>query len=193
MYTNVTGIKSPASTKSHPVCRGRLFATAAGAGLVLILAGCTTVPVNPGDISEPSVVIKLRGSDGQWDAQSTLDLNGSPIQAMAVVDDQQGVKRVSLQYVNGTAQHCTVSGAFYNGSFSLGAPGPVQQSLSGSSGKVPTTLPLIVTIPGSFTCTVPNVGEGTPIGYTLLLRATGTNWSSNASNASATTDLQIKL
>jgi hypothetical protein len=192
MCTNVTGIQSPASTKSRPVRRGRLLATA-GAGLVVILAGCKTVPVNPGDSTDPSVVIKLRGGDGQWHAQSTLDLQGSPIQAMAVVDDPQGVKGISLQYVNGTSQHCTVSGSIYTGSFYLGAPGPVQQTLSGSSGKVPTTLPLIVTIPGSFTCTVPSIGVGIPIGYTLRLRATGTNWSSNASNATATTDLQIEL
>ncbi len=156
------------------------------------LTSCKKVPINPADSTPPSVVIKVKGEDGQYHAQSSVNYNGQPIQVMCVVEDPEGVKGIKLQYTNIVADHCTIqgTGTIYNGKFTLGVPPPVEQTLDGSSGEAPTQLPLSTAISG-LGCTVPNVGAGAPIGWTVKLVCQGTNWSSKPQVASASTTLDV--
>lgn len=175
-----------------PKTSGRVAAAVIGA-LVLSLPACQTVPVNPSDSTAPSIAIKVRAADGQYYPQTSVNFDGTPLEVVAVVDDPQGVKAISLTYINTTAQSCYVAGASYNGSFPITVPQPLNHTLTGSSGKVLTKLPMLTTISGPFTCKILGGQTGSPVGHTLRLRATGTNWASSPGAATASAQLDIKL
>lgn len=164
-----------------------------GVWFAVILTGCPKVAINPADSSPPSVVIKVQGANGEYQAQTSVKYQGSPINVMAIVEDPQGVKAIKLEYVNTVASSCAVGSAFHYGSYHLALPSPVEQTLSGSSGQAITKLPLLTTITGPFKCTVPGVGLGNALGHTFKLRATGANWSSNPQVAKASKDLDISI
>lgn len=171
-----------------------LFRLLVGACVATVLMGCEKSDIDPEDSSPPSVVIKVRGDDGQYHAQSSVNYQGSSLNVVAVAEDPQGVKAIKAQYVNTTSQTCTVGSTVYTGSYSVSVPPPEEYTLSGSSaGEVPTVLPLFTSISGPFSCSVPGVGPGIAISHVVKLRATGTNWSSNPQVATAFTDLDVKV
>lgn len=164
--------------------------------LVLSVMACNTVPINPNDSTPPNVEIKVRGSDGQYHPMTSTTINATTGQfdIMCVVSDPQGVSSASLSF-SGGSDSCTVNGATHSGSFSInGKPQDLFQNLSGdSSGKVLTTLPLLSTVKGPFTCTAKKLNDGIPYGAIIRAQCTGRNWASNPQNSTTTKELEIKI
>jgi hypothetical protein len=171
----------------------QLFRALVGVGFVAALTGCQQVAINTQDSSPPSVVIKVQGADNQYHVQSSVTFQGSPISVLAIADDPDGMKAIKVAYINTTSASCTVGDTVYTGTFPLTLPPPVEVSLPGSSGQVPTELPLFTKITGPFKCSVPVAGSGIALGHIVKLRAYGTNWSSTSSVATRFTDLDIQV
>lgn len=160
------------------------------------VSGCDKVKINPGDSSKPTAVIKVKGSDGQYAVQSAVNMSAGSgvVELMCIVEDAQGVKQAKLDIPKGT-DGCNVGGSIYSGVFQIaGLPNSLQQSLTGDAdGKVLTKLPLLATIKGPLTCTVPGAGTGVPYGAKIKVSCTGTNWSSNPASSTASTVLTVTL
>lgn len=171
---------------------------------VLILAvataqlGCTKVVKNTAAKTPPSVVIKIRGADGQYATASTASLAAtaaSQLDVMCIVRDDEGVKSAALSFSSGTS-HCTLpGGAVYSGSFSISSvPASQVQGLTpDGSGKVLEQLPLMASLHGPFTCDVLGNGQGTPYGADIVATCTGVNWAADATKAKAEAKLTVSL
>lgn len=164
----------------------------------LAATGCPKAVVNPGDVSLPSVELKVRGPDGQYQPASTWSLHaggGDQADLMCVVRDPNGVKQIRLDFTS-TVPHCTSpSGAVWDGAFPV-TPVPseqVQTLQADGSGQVLTSLPLLATVAGPFSCAVPGNGSGAPYGDTISVTCTGLNWSAKPADASATANLAITI
>lgn len=170
------------------------LAVCAVAGLGL--TACDKVKINPNDGSKPTAVIKVKGADGQYAVQSEVKMNPTTgdVPVMCIVEDAQGVKQAKLDILTGT-DACNVNGTIFTGVFQIsGLPASLQQSLTGDAdGKVITKLPLLATVKGPLTCSVPGNGTGVPWGAKVKVICTGTNWASNAAVSTASTTLTVNL
>lgn len=160
--------------------------------------GCPKTVANPGDVSLPSVELKVRGADGQYQAASSWSLNaagGDRADLMCVVRDPDGVKQIRLDFTS-MVPHCTThGGAVYDGTFPV-SPVPseeVQTLQADGSGQVLTSLPLLATVAGPFSCDVPGNGSGAPYGDTITVTCTGLNWSAKPADATAKANLAITI
>ncbi len=168
---------------------------------VLTLTACTTVPIDPNDGSPPEVTIKVNGPNGYQEHTSVTHGNSTAqpvIEILCNVEDPQGVESFDLRVSDGTVDAAYCGGAVYNGNFQVGGlPAPVSDTLSGSSGKVPTQLSGIIEIPGivSLSTNPPGVtGDCYPANNTqITVRCRGTNWSSNAGASTTTEYLQVNF
>lgn len=180
---------------------GALLTLAGLAGLCLVLlAGCTTVPINPNDASAPTVTIKVQGSNGYQVAATTHYSNSSaqePLNIMCIVEDPQGVKSLDLRLSDITVDTVYCGGTLYNGNFQVnGLPAPVADTLSGASGKVPTKLSGILQITGYLEAAKPSgvTKKCYPANNThLTVRCEGGNWASNAAVSKATRTLKVEF
>jgi len=162
-----------------------------------LLAGCPKVVKNPQDSSTPTVVIKVRGDDGQYAPATEATMSAATADAldlMCIVEDPQGVKSITVNF-DGQSDGCNVDGAVFTGNFDVTpVPAPLHQSLQGdASGQVLTKLPMLATVKGPFKCQPLGGDEGIPYGGTVTVSCTGTNWSADPNKDSAQTKLTIKL
>ncbi len=169
-------------------------AVVVSAGLGL---GCPKVVKDVNDKTTPSVVIKVRGADGQYAVATEATMSAAAsgqLDLMCIVEDPQGVRSASLHYSSGTGA-CNVNGAVYTGSFTISPVPPLaKQTLEGdASGKVLTKLPLLGELNGPFSCSVPANGTGTPYGATITVTCTGSNWAADASQQTSQKKLAVKL
>jgi hypothetical protein len=159
------------------------------------VANCKKTAPDPNDSSAPTVVIKIRGTDGQYApaTQTNLGVSGG-LDFMCQVEDPQGVKSIALTYAT-TGNTCTVNSAVYSGSFPITPlPTPATQDLQpDSSGNVLTSVPLFSQIGGPLHCNVPSVGQGSPYGREIKVNCTGKNWSSNNAVNTKQETLTVKL
>jgi hypothetical protein len=168
------------------------------AAAALATRGCTKVVINPNDKSLPGVEIKVRGANNQYEVVSTASLAASSndqLELMCIVTDPDGVKSITVTFSSG-ADHCTLSsGAVYDGAFTIKTvPSTLSQTLQGdASQNVLTKLPMLATLRGPFTCSVPSNGTGTPYGDQIKVTCIGQNWSSNAAKSTAQTTLTVSL
>jgi hypothetical protein len=141
-------------------------------------ADCTKKQPDKNDPTPPTVVIKVRGSDGQYEpaTETKLAMNGS-LDLMCLVEDPEGVKSVELTYA-GTATKCNVNGDFPEVTSPIKPlPSPAKIDLQGdSSGNVTTSAPLYSQLKGPFTCTA-GLSEGIPSGQKIEVTCGGMNWS----------------
>jgi len=171
---------------------------AASLAVALALNGCTLVPVNPNDMTPPSVVIKVKGPNGQYAPASTAtySASGGRMDLMCIVSDPQGVRAIQLSFL-GNSQSCLVGSAPISGSYPIGGlPGALQQSLvPNAQGQVPTELPLLATISSPLTCEVlGNPSQtGAPVGGQFIVQCTGQNWSSNPQVQGASATLAVSV
>ncbi|MGO8865896.1 MAG: hypothetical protein ACLQME_05265 [Alphaproteobacteria bacterium] len=171
---------------------------AASLTALLMVNGCTLVPVNPNDMTPPSVVIKVKGPDGQYAPASTAtySASGGRLDLMCIVSDPQGVQAIQLSFL-GNSDSCLVGGSPISGSYPIaGLPGPLQQSLvPNAQGQVPTELPLLATISSPLTCEVlGNPSQtGAPVGAQFIVQCTGQNWSSNPQVQGASATLTVSV
>jgi len=171
---------------------------AASLGALLAIDGCTTVPVNPNDKTPPSIVIKVKGPNGQYApaSQATFSASSGRMDLMCIVTDPEGVQAIQVSF-QGNSDSCVVNGGTFNGSFDvLGLPGPLQQSLvANAQGQVPTELPMLATINSPLTCKLfgnpPQTGA--PVGGTFIVQCTGQNWSSNPQVQGASATLTVSV
>jgi len=164
---------------------------------VIAGTGCKKVVKNTNAKTPPAVEIKVRGSDGQYAVASEASLAaGAPgqLELLCIVHDNEGVKSISLSF-SSQVDACNVGGAIYTGVFSLATvPAPQFQGLSGdASGQVLEQVPLMATVTGPFSCTVPGNGTGTPYGTEIVATCDGHNWAADPSKAKGTAKLTIKL
>jgi hypothetical protein len=167
---------------------------------LVLLAGCTTVAINPNDGSAPNVTIKVQGPNGYQVATSTNYANSSaqePVNIMCIVEDPQGVKSINLHVSDVTVDAVNCGGAIYSGNYSVnGLPAPISDTLSGASGKVPTKLSGIMQISGILEAQKPLgvTKKCYPANNThITVRCQGGNWASNAAVATASTTLQVNF
>jgi len=171
---------------------------AASLGALLVIIGCTLVTPNTSATTPPSVVIKVKGPDGQYAAATTASVSGSSgtLNLICVVSDLQGVQGASMAFV-GVTNSCIIGGQMesVSGAPIGGLPGPLQASLHPNAmGQVPTEWPLLATVSSPLTCNYgfpPQLGE--PVGATFIVQCSGQNWSSNpqVQNASATLTVSV--
>jgi hypothetical protein len=158
-------------------------------------ANCKKKQPDPNDSTPPTVVIKVRGGDGQYEpaTETALSMNGS-LDLMCLVEDPEGVKSVELSYA-GTASKCNVEGDLHVGSFQIKPlPPPAKLDLQGdSSGDVTTSAPVYSQLKGPFSCTVSFLPPGVPSGQEIKVNCGGTNWSENDAVKFKQTTLIVKL
>lgn len=168
---------------------------------LLLMAGCDTVPIDPRDSSKPTVTIKVNGPNG-FQPQTSVNHGNSteqlPIEIMCIVEDSQGVKSLKLKVSDDTVSTAFCGGGLYNGSFLVdNLPAPIADTLSGSSGKVPTKLSAILEIPGILSLATSPPGEAGPCypanNTSITVQCTGGNWSSNLGTATALKSLQVNF
>jgi hypothetical protein len=184
----------------HETVRSALLAAIA----VVAAGGCKKVVKNPQDSSLPKVEIKVRGADGQYAVASTATMKAGQagtLELMCVVSDPDGVKSIQLNFTKAT-DSCNLDGQIGTGSFPLEpVPDDMHQSLQGdASDQVITTVPLLATLTGPFSCTVPSPpappesdGQGVPYGGELTVTCYGSNWSSDAAKDSESAKLVVTL
>lgn len=180
--------------------RTTLCAAAAAALCLLAAAGCKKAEINPNDSTPPTVTLKVRGQDGQYQAteQTTLKADGSEsLEFICQVDDPEGVKFVGYAYTGGTSPTCQIGSTQLTGAFPVSPPlpPPASQTLSGGAGEeVVTSLPLLSNPDpkGPFTCNT-GQGQGVPKGWQFTVHCTGRNWSSNSQVSEAKKTLAVTL
>ena len=182
--------------------RGLMKTLAMAATLSLVTTvSCNPVSIDTGDSSPPTVTIKVNGPNGYEEQTSVTHSNSTaqdPIEIMGIVEDPQGVKSIDLRVSDDTVDTAYCGGAIYSGSYVVdGLPVHVGDSLTGSSGQVPTQLFFILTIPGIVQLkSNPSGATGTcfPANNTsITIRCEGGNWSSNAASAKASKTLQVNF
>jgi hypothetical protein len=159
------------------------------------VANCKKTQPDPNDSSAPTVVVKVRGSDGQYAPATEANLGvAGGLDLMCQVEDPQGVKSIALAYT-GTGNACNVNGSVYNGSFPITPlPTPAQQDFQpDSSGNVPASIPLFAQIGGPLHCSVSGAGQGSPYGQEIKVYCTGKNWSSNNAVNTKQSLMTVKL
>ncbi|MEI8277464.1 MAG: hypothetical protein WCG00_15865 [Hyphomicrobiales bacterium] len=174
----------------------RYLGACTAAALAAALTACSAKP-DANDKSKPSVVINVRGIDGQYvpTSSATMSASGSnQLNMNCVVKDPGGVSAISLAFSSGTGS-CTVGSTIYNGVFSIATVPPTQSAtyVPDAQGNVKDEHFYFATLTGPFSCNVPGVGTGVPYGATITATCTGKNYSSNANNKTATAKLSIKL
>ena len=169
---------------------------------LITVVGCATVPINPNDSSPPKVTIKVNGPNGYQEQTSVNYGNNTaqqPIEIMCIVEDPQGVKSIDLRVSDTTVDAAYCGGAVYSpGNYVVdGLPSPVVDTLSGSSGKVPTKLPGIIKISGILELATKPLGVTEtcyPANNTkVIVRCRGGNWSSNAGVSTTTKYLDVNF
>ena len=187
--------------RRHHALIGVSLAALLAASLVALLAlnGCTLVPVNPNDMTPPSIVIKMKGPNGQYAPASAASFSAGSgrLDLMCIVTDPEGVQAIQLSFL-GNSDSCLVDGGtIISGSFDIqGLPGNLQQSLvPNAQGQVPTELPMLATISSPLTCKV--LGNptqiGAPVGAQFTVQCTGQNWSSNPQVQGASATLTVSV
>lgn len=157
-------------------------------GAVLTLtAGCEQSPINTNDPTPPTAVIKVKGVDGQFVAQTAIDVapDETQINLICIIQDQDGVHDATLTFV-GTSPACrTAQGDSTQGPYTLeGPPLPATQVLTGNEeGEALTQVPLAAAVNLPFVCTVPG-GKGEPNGGTVVAECSGKNWATTPGTAS---------
>lgn len=161
----------------------------------LLFSGCKKVPINPNDNSAPTVTFKVNGPNG-YSVQTSADHSNSssqePIEIMCIVEDPQGVKSIDIIISDPTVDVAYCYGSLYPGNHLVaGLPSPISDILTGdSSGKVPTKISGIITIPGILE--LANIPQGEtqtcyPANNTkIVVKCKGTNWSNNVGTAKTT-------
>jgi len=181
-------------------CFTNTFAVMVALSLIMMV-GCATVPINPNDSSPPKVTIKVNGPNG-YQEQASVDYGNNtaqqPVEIMCIVEDPQGVKSIDMRFSKGAVKTAYCGGATYGGTWVVGGlPSPVGDTLSGSSGKVPTKLAGIMKISGilELMSKPPKVTETCyPANNTkVVLRCRGGNWSSNAGVSTTTKYLDVNF
>lgn len=170
------------------------------APFLIMMFGCTSVPINPNDSSPPKVTIKVNGPNG-YQEQASVDYVNSPselIEIMCIVEDPQGVKSIDIRIPDDTVDVANCSSGIYPGNWVVGGlPSPVGDTLSGSSGKVPTKLAGIIKISGvhELTTKPPGVpGKCYPANnQKVIVRCRGENWSSNPGVSTTTKTLDVNF
>ncbi len=168
---------------------------------LLLMGGCETVPIDPSDSSKPTVTIKVNGPSGYQPQTSVTYGNNTaqaPLEMMCIVEDPQGVKSLELKVSDQTVSTAYCGGSIYPGNFFVdNLPAPIADTLSGSSGEVPTKLAAILKISGILPlATNPPGVSGTcyPANNTfIMVQCKGGNWSSNAGTSTASKNLQVKF
>jgi hypothetical protein len=171
---------------------------AASISALLALNGCTLVPVNPSDMNPPSVVIKVKGPNGQYAAATTASVSGSSgtLNLICVVSDPLGVQGASMAFV-GVTNSCNIGGQMetVSGNPIGGLPGPLRSNLQPNAmGQVPTEWALLATVSSPLTCNYgnpPQIGE--PAGATFIVQCSGQNWSSNPQVQNTSTTLTVAI
>jgi hypothetical protein len=171
--------------------------------LAAAAAACQGVPIDPNDGSKPTVTLKVKGADGQWTEQTAVTHSNStaqdPIEILCVVEDPQGVKSIDLRVSDDTVTAAYCGGtAVSPGSYQVDdLPEPLSDTLTGSSGRVPTKLAAILTIPGILALKTIPIGQTGPCypanGTYITVRGRGGNWSSDPAQSSATDTLQVNF
>jgi hypothetical protein len=168
----------------------------AAAASIAALAACSVKP-DANDKTTPSVVINVRGVDGQYvpTSNATMFATGAnQLNMNCVVKDPGGVSAINLAFTSGTGS-CTVGSTVYNGVFSIASVPPTQNATYApdAQGNVKDERFFFATVSGPFSCNVPGVGQGAPFGATITATCTGKNFASNAANKTGTAKLSIKL
>jgi hypothetical protein len=173
----------------------KIVLTLTAALAALAAAGCKKTMVNPNDSTPPQVEIKVRSNGGAYTATNEVKLGvNDSLDLMCVATDNDGLSSVSMDF-SGAIGYCNVQGSVYSGSFTVQPlPAPMTQPVQpDSNGNVLTSVPLLATLKGPFTCQVPGNGTGTPYGQTIKVTCTGQNWSSNAQNKTTQAVLKVDL
>jgi hypothetical protein len=159
--------------------------------------GCKTNGPDTKDSTPPTVEIKVKGANGQYAPASSATLaisNGDALDLMCINSDPQGVSSIALDYSNHSDSCTTGGGAIYDGSFTIdGLPAPATQNLAPNQGQVLTSIPLLATVKGPLTCSIPPQLKGFPFGAKVKVTCTGKNYSSNSQTSTAVKTLDITL
>jgi len=167
---------------------------------LFVVSGCTTVPINPNDSSPPKVSIKVKGPNG-YQEQTSIDYVNNPqqyVEIICAVEDPQGVKSLNLYFSKSTVNVAYCGGVSYSGTFHVdNLPSALQDTLSGSSGSVPTKLPVFMQVSGVLPIVEKPAGPNTTCypgnNQGVILKCVGENWSSNAGASTTTKSLEIKF
>jgi len=164
--------------------------------MAAIVGACSVKP-DPNDSSKPSVIINVRGVDGAYTPASQATMSAGTTNQLnmnCVVKDAGGVSAINLSFTS-ASNSCTVSSTIYNGVFSISSVPATQSStyVPDAQGNVKDERFYFATLQGPFTCNVPGVGTGAPLGATITATCTGKNFANNPANKTATAKLSIKL
>ena len=179
----------------------KIFAIVCTLSLIMLVGCDKKVPINTNDSSNPTVTIKVNGPNG-YQEQTSVDHTNSTsqeaIDIMAIVEDPQGVKSIKLLVSDKTVDVAYCGGGLHPGNHPVAdLPVPAEMNVSGSSGKVPTKIFVMMTIPKLLKIETNPPGEtGTcyPANNTQIsLKCVGKNWSSNPTKSTNIKYLNIKF
>lgn len=161
----------------------------------LATAGCDKAGIDTNDPTPPTAVIKVKGADGQYAAQTTAQLGSDALEIMCVAEDPQGVQQVSVAYA-GTTSSCQIGETQTPGTFALVGlpPDPMPQALKGDAdGKTPTSVPILGAIPAALACQIPGppAQAGSPNGGTVTVTCGAKNWATQNGDATATLTITL--
>jgi hypothetical protein len=177
--------------------------TSTGRALVALLvvvsgvSGCAEVDKNTNDLTPPQIEIKVKGANGQYAPASTTSLslaNIGQVDWMCIISDAEGVRSGMITYTS-LVHSCHFAGL---DTACLVPYQPQPQSLfqeygGNANGQVPDTLPLLATVKGPVTCSCPGQGTGVPLNQHITATCSGTNWSLDPYEATASKTLTIEL
>jgi hypothetical protein len=163
-----------------------------------MLGGCKKVVKNLNDTTPPTVVIKVRGVDGQYAPATTalLSTTKGSLDMICINSDPEGVSSIDLTFIKQVDSCTTADGGVFSGYNILGLPPDLHLDVQPDpQGNVPTSIPLLATVKGPLTCNVFGTPpqQGFPIGAKVMATCTGKNWSSNAQKSTAQKVLTITL
>ena len=189
----------------------RLTCLLSTAAVALLMLGCETTKVQPGDETAPSPVEILfkRPTGSQFGVKSQIDMGHGGLQVIGrATDDESGIKSIKLEFTAPIAKQCVYFGDVGDQSGNLGSvtyhsdagypvslPPPVQDqpglNAQGEAYKMRPLGPVELDRP---TCQDPDVPVdpyhpdlmGVPVGLVITVVVTATNNSSNAASSHTT-------
>lgn len=168
------------------------------AAAVMLAACADKAPINTSDATQPKAELLVRPGTGQYvaAADAKYPVSGNdPLDYMCKITDANGVKQAKLTFSKFSNSCTDTNGSVWNGSFAIDGVAPdAAQTLQGdSSGNVLTTLPILGTLHGPFSCHPPSNKPGAPYGTAIKVTCTGYNWSSDPAKQSASVSVSVKL
>lgn len=157
--------------------------------MVLLCLACTKkTPPNVNDPTQPTVEIKVKTQNGQYEVVPSA-LVPQSLDLMCVVTDADGVLSVKLEFFGDKTDKCEVGDDDKFGLWLVKFPDSQQVTLQADD-KVATILPIYFSLPQPKCQT--DAGEGKPPGgYVFKARCTGRNW--NPQSNPVVKELELKI